>query len=71
VIIVLPIATPVSKPDPLIDAIAGDALVHVPPAIRSVNDSELPTHTEEEAGVIAVGAGLTVTVAMEAQPPMV
>jgi tellurite resistance protein TehA-like permease len=46
-------------------------LLHVPPAVASDSATVPPTHTLAVAGVIADGFGLTVTVAVTKQVPVV
>jgi len=55
----LPVDTPVTTPPTVIVAIAGDALLHVPPAVALLNGVVEPTHTLV-VPVMAAGSGLTV-----------
>jgi hypothetical protein len=66
VIVTTPEETPVAVA-PLIEAIAGLLLVHVPPPTVLVKVVDEPTHTLV-APPIAAGAGLTVTGVLAVQP---
>jgi len=64
----VPPDTPVTTPVPATTvAIAGVALLHVPPAVASANVLVKPMHTVV-VPVITAGNGLTVTVAVLKQP---
>jgi len=63
----LPAVTPVTTPPAVIVATAGDALLHVPPAVALLNAVVEPTHTLV-VPAMAAGSGLTVTVVVTAQP---
>ena len=63
----LPAVTPVTTPPAVIVAMAGDALLHVPPAVALLSVVVDPTHTLV-VPVITAGSGLTVTVVVTAQP---
>lgn len=43
-------------------------LLHVPPAVASVSEVAKVWHTDGDDGAMAAGVGLTVTVAVAAQP---
>jgi len=66
-ITVLPADAPVTSPDASTVAIAGNALLHVPPEVAFVTIAADPTHTFV-APPIAAGSAFTVTVAVERQP---
>jgi len=63
----LPADTPVTTPPAEIVATAGDALLHVPPAVALLRVLVAPTQTLVMP-VIAAGSGLTVTVVVTAHP---
>ena len=52
---------PVTTPVPLTDAVTGALLLHVPPAVASVNEVVRPEQTDN-VPVIVNGNGFTVTV---------
>ena len=59
--IAVPAVPPVTTPAPLIEAVPGALLLHVPPAVASVNAVVRPEHTAR-VPVMAVGKAFTVTV---------
>jgi hypothetical protein len=70
--IAVPLATAVTKPPELTDAIAALLVVHVPPVTASANNEELPGQAVVVPVITpAVGNGLTVTdVVAEAEPQL-
>ena len=66
VIVSVPAVMPVTTP-PRTDALPLPAL-QVPPVVPSVSVTVLPMHTEDDAGDIAAGAALTVTIFRAEQP---
>ena len=65
--VTVPAAIPVTTPVPLIVAVPGALLAHVPPAEASVNDVVRPTHTVS-VPVMDAGSGFTVTIPVVIQP---
>lgn len=63
----LPADAPVTSPDASTVAIAGNALLQVPPEVAFVTTAADPTHTFV-APPIAAGSAFTVTVVVERQP---
>lgn len=68
VIVAVPVAIPVTTPvlNPIL-AMSASLLVHVPPGVASVNVVVRPRHTFVTPDILA-GNGLTVNVAVIAQP---
>ena len=68
-IVAVPAETPVSIPEMETVAIAGAELVQAPPGTDSMREVELNAQILVEDGKMAVGEGLTVTVAEVEQVP--
>jgi hypothetical protein len=60
--VVVPAAIPPTTPVEDMVAVPVELLLHDPPVIVSVNDAVVPVHTVGDAGEIAAGLVLTVTV---------
>jgi hypothetical protein len=65
--VALPGLIPQKEPPALIVPIEGVRLLHVPPPVDELSDTQLPTHTWP-GPVITFGTGLTVTVPVREQP---
>jgi hypothetical protein len=68
--ITLPAEIPVTNPPEVTVATSALELFQVPPETDSNKDIELPSQTVVETGVIPVGEGETVTLAVVKQLPM-
>lgn len=66
-IVVVPAATPHTLPVPDTVAIAGEELLHAPPAVVLLCSTQLLMHTDD-GPVIAAGRASTVTIAVVKQP---
>ena len=68
VMVVVPLLTPVTAPDPDIVATAGELLVHdMPGVVASLTKVTRPVHTER-VPLMAAGAGFTVITSIFMQP---
>ena len=66
----VPPATPLTIPDELTVALAVLLLLHVPPAVASLNVVVAPLHTDAVPVIVpAVGAALTVTTLVATAAP--